>query len=277
MKPVRNDLDRRQILGAFAATAAAATASAPARAATGSHANLDDPQENLRTYIRMRGDLSGKTVVERVEARTFGVIEKKLPIPLFAAVGIQVSRFLPDGDRFRFKYRYYSLTTDLATGRPMETLVNPYTGARNKIPPRITQPGEILITRRGWEFTNKPNDAAVQSTGGLVRPWARMGDQLHLTDTLVSPPRFEMHPAFQLFTYMSAFDQGVNRSAASVASSFAGTGMEDWRDWMEIDSTKHDGSLAVHMTGRKVAGRAAFPDWLLASAASNMPGLFNDL
>jgi Protein of unknown function (DUF1838) len=267
-----SSVDRRTLFAL--ATAASTLAAAPALARSRS-ADLNDPEQNLRAYIRMRGDLTGKTVVERVEARTFGVIEHKLPAPLFAAVGIQVSRFLPSAEGFLFRYKYFSLTTDLATGAPMAALANPYTGKSNAIPPRVTEPGEILLTTRGWQFTRKPNDAATQTNPGVVRPWARMGDQLQLTDTLISPPKFEVHPAFQLFTYMSPFALATDMRRASVPASFAGTGMEDWRDWMEMDSKVHDGSLTVHMTGRKVSGRADFPDWLLAAADKQMPNLFD--
>jgi hypothetical protein len=200
-----------------------------------------------------------------------------LPAPLFGAVGIQVSRFLPVSGGFLFKYKYFSIATDLATGAPITTMVNPYTGKTNKVPPRITAPGEILLTRRGWEFTNKPNDASVQNNPGILRPWAKMGDELQLTDTLISPPKFEVHPAFQLFTYMSPWALATDARRAAVPSSFAGTGMEDWKDWMEIDPKQHDGSLTVHMTGRKVAGRGDFPAWLIAAADRDMPGLFDTL
>lgn len=268
-------LDRRSLFaaaGAATLTLAAAPAAAKPRVA-----DLDDPEDNLRAYIRMRGDLTGKTVIERVEARTFGVIEHKLPVPLFAAVGIQVSRFLPTSEGFLFRYKYFSLTTDLATGAPMASLANPYTGKANAIPPRITEPGEILLTTRGWQFTRKPNDAATQTNPNVIRPWARMGDQLHLTDTLISPPKFEVHPAFQLFSYMSPWDMATDRRRSSAPASFAGTGMEDWRDWMEMDAKTHDGSLTVHMTGRKVAGRGDFPVWLIEAADRQMPGLFDTL
>lgn len=269
------DLNRRTMIGA--AGVAALAAAGPALGQRRSGIDLNDPTENLRAYIRLRGDLTGKTVIERVEARTFGVIEHKLPAPLFAAVGIQVSRFLPTDAGFLFRYKYFSLTTDLATGQPIATLANPYTGKSNRIPPRTTAPGEILLTTRGWQFTQKPNDAATQALPGIVRPWSRMGDQLQLTDTLISPPKFEVHPAFQLFTYMAPYALATDRRRASVPASFAGTGMEDWRDWMEMDAKVHDGSLTVHMTGRKVAGRADFPDWLIAAAAREMPTLFDAL
>ena len=274
-----NQLFNRRTLLAIAGSAPLVSANSRALAAPGNSrlADLNDPAENLRTYIRMRGDLTGRTVVERVEARSFGVIEHQLPVPLFAAVGIQVSRFLPTSEGFLFKYKYFSLATDLATGLPMTTFSNPYTGKQQRIPPRITAPGEIVITRRGWQFTNKPNDAATQNNPGVIRPWTRIGNQLQVTDTLISPPKFEVQPAFQLFTYMSDWREATEAGRPAAMSSFAGTGMEDWKDWMEMDASKHDGSLTVHMTGRKVAGRADFPTWLVSAADKDMPKLFEKL
>ena len=266
--------DRRTLI-ALASAAAVMPSGGVTTTPAGRSVDLGDPEQNLRAYIRMRGDLTGKTVVERVEARSFGVIEHKLPQPLFGSLGIQVSRFLPSAEGFVFRYKYFSLATDLSTGKPIAELANPYTGKRNAIPPRTTAPGEILLTTRGWQFTKKPNDAATQTNPGVVRPWSHMGDALHLTDTLISPPNYETQPAFQLFTYMSPWGLATDPGRASAPSGFAGTGMEDWRDWMAMGDAKLDGSLAVHMTGRKVAGPADFPDWLIAAARTAMPKLFD--
>jgi hypothetical protein len=262
------DLDRRA-LGAGALLCAAGAASA----AQADAPTLNDPQRNLEAYIRMRGDLSGKPVFERVEGRTFGVVEKQLPKPLYGAVGIQLSRFVKAPEGFRFKFKYFSLCTDLATGAPIATLDNPYTGARNTIPPRLNDNPEILLTTEGWRFPNRPKDPGTQRNPGLVRPWTIVEDTLVLTDTLISPPRYEVHPAFQLFTYQARYRDAVNPRRTGVASSFAGTGMENWRDWMEIKDV--DGSLCVHLAGFKVAGPASYPDWLVEAALKADPKFFD--
>lgn len=264
------DLTRRSL--GFAAGALAAT---PALAQRSRSVDLNDPLENLRAYVRMRGDLSGRTVIERVEARTMGAVERQLPKPLYAAIGIQVSRFRPTEEGFALKFKYFSLTTDVATGAPLTVFDNPYTGARNPIPPRLNDNPEIVLTTQGWRFPNRPKDPSAQKNPGVVRPWARLGDQLSLTDTLVSPPRYENHPAFQSFTYLADYAAATDPCRAAVPSSFAGTGMENWRDWMEI---KEDtGSLVVHMVGHKVRGRADFPDWLVDGALKADPKIFEDL
>ena len=264
------DLTRRTL--GFAAGALAAT---PALAQRRRSVDLNDPLENLRAYVRMCGDLSGKTVIERVEARTMGAVERQLPKPLYAAIGIQVSRYRPTEEGFSLKFKYFSLTTNPATGAPMAEFDTPYTGAKNKIPPRLSDNPEIILTTQGWRFPNRPKDPEAQRNPGVVRPWAKLGDQLCVTNTLVSPPRYENHPAFQSFTYLADYAAATDPRRPAVPSSFAGTGMENWRDWMEI---KEDtGSLVVHMVGHKVSGRADFPDWVVEGALKADPKIFEDL
>lgn len=261
------ELSRRALSGLALAAGAASTAAAR------TPVNLDNPQQNLDAYIRMRGDLSGKTVFERVEVRTFGVVERDLPKPLYGAIGIQLSKFTKVPEGYRFKFKYFSLNTDLATGQPITVFRNPYTGRENTIPPRLNDNPEILLTTEGWKFPNRPKDPGTQRNPAVVRPWARIEDRLLLTDTLISPPRYEVHPAFQLFTYQAAWREATDPRRAACASSFSGTGMENWRDWMEI--REPEGSLSVHMTGVKVRGPEAFPPWLVEAALKADANVFD--
>jgi hypothetical protein len=244
-------------------------------AATLAHADegvLNDPLRNLETYIRLRGDLSGAVAIERVDARVFGVVEKQLPRALHSAIGIQVSRFRKIEDGYAFKFKYFSMPTDLITGAPITHLDNPYTSRRNEIPARLGDNPEIHLTTKGWRFPNRPVDPATQNMPGIVRPWQLVEDRLILTDTLISPPRYERHPAFQLFTYSARARDALNARRPSVASTFAGTGMEDWRDWMEIKDI--DGSLCVHTFGHKVKNARAFPAWLVQAGLKQDAKLF---
>jgi hypothetical protein len=260
-------IDRRTLAGlGIAALASAKAAARPAAA------DLDDPQFNLDAYIRMRGDLSGAVVIERVDARTFGVVEKQLPRALHAAIGIQVSRFRKLAEGYSFRFKYFSMATDIVTGAPLSSLANPYTGATNAIPPRLSDNPEILLTIEGWRFPNRPKDSGTQKNPGIVRPWQRVEKKLLLTDTLISPPRYERHPAFQAFTYAADFREATSARRSAVDSTFAGTGMEDWRDWMEIKAL--EGSLCVHTFGAKVRSRDAFPAWLVDAAMKQDKSMF---
>jgi hypothetical protein len=238
--------------------------------------NLNDPEENLEAYIRMRGDLTGRTVVERVDTRTLGIVEHEVPKPLFASVGIQVGRFRRVPEGFAYLFKYFSLTTDSITGQPITRFNNPYTNVVNEIPGRGADNNtEILLTPQGWRFPNRPLTDAQRAAPKLARPWQQVGDQLILTDTLISPPNYEKQPAFQQFTYTAPFRAATDRRRASVQSSFAGTGMEHWRPWMDIKSI--EGSLSAHMIGTKVRGQSAFPAWLVEAALKHDPKLFDPL
>jgi hypothetical protein len=238
--------------------------------------NLNDPEENLEAYIRMRGDLTGRTVIERVDTRTLGIVEHEVPRPLFASVGIQVGRFRRVPEGFAYLFKYFSLTTDSITGQPITRFNNPYTNVTNEIPGRGADNNtEILLSPQGWRFPNRPLTDAQRTAPKLARPWQQVGDQLILTDTLISPPNYEKQPAFQQFTYTAPFRAATDRRRASVQSSFAGTGMEHWRPWMDIKTI--EGSLSAHMIGTKVRRQSAFPAWLVEAALKYDAKMFDPL
>jgi hypothetical protein len=275
MDPMPN-FERRAFCGAFSAFAAAAavTATTVPNDALAGVSNLDDPDENLEAYIRMRGDLNGATVIERVDTRTMGIVEHEQPKPLFAAIGIQVGRFRRVPEGFAYLFKYFSLTTDSVTGEPITRFNNPYTNVINEIPSRGADNNtEILLTTQGWRFPARPQTDAQRAAPKLARPWQKVGDELILTDTLVSPPNYEKQPAFQQFTYSAPYRQATDKRRASVQSRFAGTGMEHWRPWMDIKTI--EGSLSAHMVGFKVRGQSAFPPWLIEAALKHDPKLFN--
>ena len=269
------NLHRRDTFLALAGIGAG-VASLSASNAQAQATNLDDPDQNLEAYIRMRGDLTGKTVIERVDARTLGIVEHEVPKPLFGSMGIQVGRFRRVPEGFAYLFKYFSMTTDNLTGLPITQFNNPYTNVVNQIPGRGADNNtEVLLTTQGWRFAGRPLTDAQRAAPKLPRPWHKVGDDLILTDSLISPPNYEKQPAFQQFTYSAPFRQATDRRRASVHSRFAGTGMEHWRPWMDIKSI--EGSLCVHMVGTKVSGREAFPDWLVEAALRADPKIFDPL
>jgi hypothetical protein len=205
-----------------------------------------------------------------------GVVEHEVPKPLFAAIGIQVSRFRRVPEGFAYLFKYFSMTTDNVTGEPLARFNNPYTNVVNDIPVRGADNNtEVLLTTQGWRFPSRPLTDAQRGAPKLARPWQVVGDQLILTDTLISPPNYERQPAYQQFTYSAPFRQATDRRRASVVSRFAGTGMEHWRPWMDIKTV--EGSLTSHMVGFKVAGQNAFPLWLVEAALKQDRKIFDPL
>jgi hypothetical protein len=259
-------------IGSLAVAAIIATPSLAQRTAI----DLADPDQNLEAYIRMRGDLMGRTVIERVDARVMGIVEHEVPKPLFSSIGIQVGRFRRVPEGFAYLFKYFSLTTDNVTGQPINQFNNPYTNTLNDIPIRTADNNtEILLTTQGWRFPSRPLTEAQRAAPKQARPWQRVDDDLILTDTLVSPPNYERQPAFQQFTYFAPYRQATDRRRSAVQSRFAGTGMEHWRPWMDIKTV--EGSLSSHMVGMKITDRSAFPAWLVEAALKADSKMFDPL
>jgi hypothetical protein len=268
-------LSRRDTALSFGALGLAAITASPSIAAR-PDIDLTDPDQNLEAYIRMRGDLNGATVIERVDSRIMGIVEHEVPKALFSSIGIQIGRFRRVPEGFAYLFKYFSLTTDSVTGQPISQFNNPYTNVINDIPIRTADNNtEILLTTQGWRFPSRPMTDAQRIAPKLARPWQRVGDDLLVTDTLVSPPNYERQPAFQQFTYSAPFRQATDRRRNAVQSRFAGTGIEHWRPWMDIKSV--EGSLSSHMVGMKVADRSAFPAWLVEAALKADPKIFDPL
>ena len=166
-------LSRRSCL---ATALAATTLPLTARAAAGRRKlDLTKPEDNLYAVVKLRGDLSGKMVLQWYTGVLSLHVPGKLPAPVCRYQGIIRTVWAPQSDG-SFKYRTFDFGFfgDLETGRHVEKLTNPITG--EIVEPMQVRDGPIeSIYSTNGAF---PNGAKPDLTKKLSLPWIVSGNDI---------------------------------------------------------------------------------------------------
>lgn len=161
---------------ALAATAAAGTLPLTAQAATGSRIlDLSKPEDNLYAVVKLRGDSSGKQVLQWYTGTLSLVVPGKLPAVVCRYQGIIRTTWTPQADG-SYKYRTFDLGFfgDLETGRHVEKITNPITG--ELLEPTQVRDGPISsIYSVNGAFAN---GAKPDLTKRLNLPWVVSGNDV---------------------------------------------------------------------------------------------------
>ena len=161
---------------ALAATAAiGAIPMTPALAAARRKLDLTKPEDNLYAVVKLRGDLSGKQVLQWYTGTLTLVVPGKLPTPVCRYQGIIRTTWVPQPDG-SFKYRTFDLGFygDLETGRHVAKVLNPLTG--EMVEPMQVRDGPVssLYSVNG-AFAN---GAKPDLTKKLNLPWVVSGNDV---------------------------------------------------------------------------------------------------
>jgi len=257
--------NRRQVL---AALGAAATGVTGAPAAVG--LDLDRPEDNLRAYVKLRGDLGGRPAYDVIRGRIFGLVDGEPPRPLFRTAGAQVSRYERVGPlEYAARTRYAGLLIDWETDTLLDRWVNPYTGRACDAP--VTRYGPSVM-RVLSDRLAPPGGTADTPGAPAIRPWYRMGGVVHMVDQVYGPAPAGRQPDVDLMTFSGEWAALCDRSLTRIPSRLSFSAVEHWRDWMGMD---REGSLLWHVTGVKLAGPAEYPDRLAAMVKAEDPGFFD--
>jgi len=167
---------RRELLsGAAPALVLAPAAFGAARKSRGQPLDLARPEDSLRALVKLRGDLAGGRVLQTYTGTLALLVPGRQSAPVARYQGIIRTDWTPQPDG-RFLYRTFDLGYfgDLATGRPVETLPNPLTGAT--LQPQDVRDGPItsIYSRHGTFRDGAPLD----TSKSLSIDWRRAGDHL---------------------------------------------------------------------------------------------------
>jgi hypothetical protein len=160
-------MNRRQAL--VGAAAALATA---ARVATSENRAAAAGIATLRQFVKLRGALDERLVIGFVIGRFDGVVDEVVT-PLFGVLSAVFSRYRYTGSEYvvvAYEQAYY---TDLETGRVVDRMRNPYTGAVVDVPV-YSRPPPVPQSRRLPR--ERPRGAVrAGSAGGRGRSRLRRG------------------------------------------------------------------------------------------------------
>jgi hypothetical protein len=258
--------NRRTVLGGLAGLAALG-ASETAVAAAAAALDLDDPEENLRSYIKLRGDLAGAPVFDLIRGCVYGLVQGQPARPLFKTVGAQRSTYSRISSlEFRATTQYIGLLLDWSTERLLRAWSNPYTRADCKVPVTRYGPSELRVL--GDRMV--PASAAAHRPQPGRRPWFVLGDVVHMLDEIIAPaPPGDLQPDADLMTFTGNLQQLADPRRTRIPAQLSFTAVEPWRDWMGM---KQPGRLWWHVSGVKLDGPDGYAPELQRLLRAEDPG-----
>lgn len=262
--------NRRAVLGGLAGLAALGGGPpAVAAGATAATLDLDDAGENLRAYVKLRGDLAGEPVFDVIRGSVYGLVPGQPARPLFKTVGAQRTTYARRSAlEYRAATRYIGLLLDWSTERLLRTWTNPYTGADCRVPVTRYGPAEMRIL--GDRMA--PATPATDEPPRTRRPWFVLGDVVHLLDQVIAPaPPGILQPDADLMTFTGSLQQLADPRLTRIPSQLGFTAVEPWRDWMGMDQP---GSLWWHVSGVKLDGPDGYAPELRALVQAEDPAFF---
>jgi hypothetical protein len=239
---------RRHVLGA--GFAAGAVLAAGASRGAPPVPDLATPTGRLRAFMLMRAALDDRLVIGFISGRYYGVVDEEIK-PLYGVLGATFSRYRPraDGgyDGASYEIPYF---TDLDSGEPLKTFLNPYTGQTVEVvnsgfPPArfiVTKDLEIVTPRLPPGIEAKDRVIAVQTSGPDV--W--MTEE---TTSAFKSPGAPKPVRYSEATSLHALSRDLaNPDARSVRCQTAYTSVVSWRPFLNMGD--HPGHLMGNGVGR---------------------------
>lgn len=165
-------LSRRAVL---ATSSAVAASSLMPRASAQQSLDLQNPKDNLHALVKLRGDLTGAPVFFWYSGRVTGFVPGEASKPLYHIEGLIRSTWtkLDDGS-YQYLAHDLGFVGDLATGKPVDSMTNPYTGER--VQPIDTRDGPLRGTYTVYGVLRGGQKPDPEKK--LILPWTISGDDL---------------------------------------------------------------------------------------------------
>ena len=233
--------------------------------------DLSLPEQNLRALVRMTASLKERDVPWWYDGTIYGVVPGENPRPLVKFEGMELywMRHLPGGD-YELTGNTVTFFRDVATGRMIDRLQNPYTSAVNTVPAAVQGGGP----GRGFNYSVK----GIRATKfvdqlpekPLVLDWTFARDMVWLHNETAYPPGMAP-PRAQRQTMFAPVKTLTDQRRDSLPAVFSSTVFMPWFKWMEMGD--RPGHLVWHASGAKLESIDDLPDEYRRRAEQEYPQL----
>jgi hypothetical protein len=247
-------------LGSFLAT--------PSLVLAAGEPDLDDPEKNLRAFVKLLGALDGAPVFDVIRGSVYALVAGRPPQPLFRTLGAGVATFKKLTPlEYRSTSRYLGLFLDWKSGEPIQSWQNPLNGALCTVPITRYGPGETRVLSGGIF----PVGAGAERAPTDVWPWFRLGGVVHMQRAVMQET--VPHPLFpkaDLMTYSGDARLLTDPTVRRMPSRLNFSAVESWREWMKMQPSDPQGTLWWHVAGVKLDSGQGYPpqlrEWILREA-----------
>jgi hypothetical protein len=259
---------RRDVLGLLAG---AALFTPGAHAANPAPLALEDPQQQMLAYLRMRTRLDGAQTFMPYRGTIFGKPEGATAVPLFDVEGFSWERATRlDATTYRLDSAEAGYFLDRTTGQPLGHWTNPLNGLETEV--KHYRSGAHLLVRPGSiePITSGPPPEGTSFSASMGLPTV-MNGHVWMHEDLIgrfpSPPRVKFPDPLQYFgpvltasslaTWCSRLADLADPARDFVPTTLAYQTLGSWRPFMRMGSAP--GLISWRMFGAKAQSVDAVP------------------
>jgi len=246
--------------------------------------NINDPNEQLLIFEKLRGDLSGQLTYSISEGRVFG-IRPDLPDELnqfgkevirFYGCSMRIKRVLDNGN-VETKSRSWLLYQHPETGEFIDEMENPYTGEVVEIPPFRGGISGSVMTPNGPEVSANFKMESTAFNTPLNMVFSQTGPRMHVTRhafTKWFEKRSETwRTEMTLDTYDFDADLLNDRSLSHIPSDTHWMSQTSWLSILKMSGTP--GHMLWSTNGRVVFDKSELPAEFIEATENKQPDIFS--
>lgn len=262
-------------LGGFATGLAAAKSSAGplvSSAQAAEHADLTTDEGLFHNFIRVAGSTGNEVVMAWHEIYRYGIVGKEVT-PLHTSRGALIVEHTNNGDgSFTMTRREVAYHCDIETGKVIDKLKNPYTGAMDDV--EHLRSGPVTTVHTAHSMSQNGQVLPIEHKVGPARV---VGDEVVLNHDLSAKfpgPNGKLLVFYDYIQYHAKRSHLADPELLNVPATYAIQDYIDWRAWQKMGD--RDGLMPGRGFGQKVAGFDDMPDDTLAAIKEREPEFLSD-
>lgn len=276
---INQNIDRRNLIKTGLGAGAASLLVSPISAEENVLAQVDisTPESRFNTHVKMVGSQEEESVYVWFDGGLWGIMPGKAPVVLCGFQGLAKSNWMPQDDGSTIQHSFdVGIFSDMETGEPLETLLNPLTG--ETIKPFHYQYG-------GYQQHHKPDNELYSDVSN--NKWSLRGDEIAFREygsrTFDHPIPADKWPresagdkylAASETNYMSPISQVADDAIKNADYRLFWTAILSWEPWLLMDGVP--GFVMWRGIGRKVKSYNEAPEPLLNHIRKVQPNYFED-
>ncbi len=240
--------------------------------AAGHELDLSTDEGLFHAFIRIAGSAGNEVVMAWHEIYRYGIVGKDVT-PLHTSRGALIVEHTNNGDgSFTMTRREVAFHCDIETGKVIDKLKNPYTGAMNDV--EHLKSGPVTTVHTAHSMSQNGQELPIDHKVGPARV---VGDDVILNHDLSAKfpgPNGRLLVFYDYIQYHAKRSHLADLDRLNVPATYAIQDYIDWRAWQEMGD--RDGLMPGRGFGQKVAGFDDMPDDTLAAIKEREPEFLSD-
>lgn len=247
----------------------------PAIGIGGDAPSLSDPATAIETWVRLKGDTSGRMTYEWVTGVAYGVPVGDLSRPLFGIESVTVRQVRRLGES-GYEERNYAcrLYRDAESDQYIDRFTNPFTGREVLLTGRCSPGPTIRYTPERVELVGDWNFQSTALGGPMSLEVIETGDQVVIRrdahSQYKSSDSGEVRRELSIDTFKISADDLMNAELTSLLPAYSWISVTQWMTILDMGDTP--GRMLWSINGRKYLSPDELPARFRAALEEAVPG-----